>query len=176
MEQHCIFADIDGLRDHALLDEVLEGGLGDPEPADVLGELELREVGGGDAGELEHRATGGHLDPTMFAAFAPHVLPLTVEEGIANGVAPVRRAMHVHPMSLSAFGLMLGAVYMATDLVSSPLTQKGIWIYSIGIGVLVVLIRVWGGLPEGVMYAILLMNAATPLINRFTRTRVYGYK
>ena len=75
-----------------------------------------------------------------------------------------------------AGGLLLGAVYMATDLVSSPLTQKGIWIYSIGIGVLVVLIRVWGGLPEGVMYAILLMNAATPLINRFTKTRVYGYK
>jgi Na+-translocating ferredoxin:NAD+ oxidoreductase subunit D len=74
-----------------------------------------------------------------------------------------------------AGGMLLGTVYMATDLVTSPLTQKGIWIYSIGIGVLVVLIRVWGGLPEGVMYAILLMNAATPLINRFTRTRVYGY-
>lgn len=75
-----------------------------------------------------------------------------------------------------AGGMLLGTVYMATDLVSSPLTPKGIWIYSIGIGLLVVLIRVWGGLPEGVMYAILLMNAATPLINRFTRTRVYGYK
>ena len=74
-----------------------------------------------------------------------------------------------------AGGLLLGTVYMATDLVTSP-TPKGIWIYSIGIGLLVVLIRVWGGLPEGVMYAILLMNAATPLINKFTRTRVYGYK
>ena len=76
---------------------------------------------------------------------------------------------------LLAGGLLLGTVYMATDPVSSPLAPKGVWIYSIGIGLLVVLIRLWGGLPEGVMYAILLMNAATPLINRFVRPRVYGY-
>lgn len=75
-----------------------------------------------------------------------------------------------------AGGLLLGTVYMATDLVTSPLTAKGVWIFAIGIGILVVMIRVWGGLPEGVMYAILLMNAVTPLINRFTKTRVYGYK
>ena len=72
-------------------------------------------------------------------------------------------------------GLMLGTVYMATDLVSSPLTPKGLWIYGIGIGLLVVLIRLFGGLPEGVMYAILLMNAATPLINRATKIKPYGY-
>ena len=74
-----------------------------------------------------------------------------------------------------AGGLLLGAVYMATDPVTSPLTPGGIWIYGAGIGVLVVLIRIWGGLPEGVMYAILLMNAAVPLINRFVKTRVYGH-
>jgi len=74
-----------------------------------------------------------------------------------------------------AGGLLLGAVYMATDYVTSPLTNRGLWIYGFGIGFLVVLIRVWGGLPEGVMYAILLMNAATPLINRYVKTRVYGY-
>jgi len=73
-------------------------------------------------------------------------------------------------------GLLLGAVYMATDLVTSPITPRGIWIYGIGIGLLVVLIRLWGGLPEGVMYAILLMNAATPLINRFTKIRTYGHR
>jgi H+/Na+-translocating ferredoxin:NAD+ oxidoreductase subunit D len=73
-------------------------------------------------------------------------------------------------------GLLLGTVYMATDLVTSPLTPKGIWIYGIGIGIFIVLIRNWGGLPEGVMYAILLMNAATPLINRFTKIRTYGHK
>ena len=72
-------------------------------------------------------------------------------------------------------GLLLGTVFMATDLVTSPITPKGLWIYGIGIGLLVVLIRLWGGLPEGVMYAILLMNAATPLINRFTKIKPYGY-
>jgi electron transport complex protein RnfD len=78
--------------------------------------------------------------------------------------------------SVFSGGLMLGAIYMATDPVSSPLTPKGAWIFGIGIGVLVMLIRVFGGLPEGVMYAILLMNAATPLIDRYTQPRVFGRK
>ncbi len=71
-------------------------------------------------------------------------------------------------------GLLLGAVFMATDPVTSPFTNRGCWIFGAGIGILVVLIRIFGGLPEGVMYAILLMNAVTPLINRVTRQRVYG--
>ena len=73
-------------------------------------------------------------------------------------------------------GFLIGAIFMATDLVTSPITPKGIWIFGIGIGFFIVLIRLWGGLPEGVMYAILLMNATTPLINRFTKIRTYGYK
>lgn len=77
--------------------------------------------------------------------------------------------------TLFSGGLLLGTVYMATDLVTSPITQKGLWIYGFGIGFLVVLIRYWGGLPEGVMYAILLMNAGTPLINRFTKIKPYGH-
>ena len=75
---------------------------------------------------------------------------------------------------LFAGGLMLGAVFMATDPVTSPITQKGCWIFGAGIGILVLLIRNFGGLPEGVMYAILLMNSVTPLINRVTQARVYG--
>ena len=71
-------------------------------------------------------------------------------------------------------GLMLGALYMATDLVTSPITHKGAWIFGIGIGLLVVLIRIWGGLPEGVMYAILLMNAVVPALNRLTQPAVFG--
>ncbi|VAX10128.1 Electron transport complex protein RnfD [hydrothermal vent metagenome] len=71
-------------------------------------------------------------------------------------------------------GMLLGAIFMATDPVTSPLTSKGIWIFAIGIGFLVVLIRVFGGFPEGIMYAILLMNAATPLIDRYTQPRVFG--
>jgi H+/Na+-translocating ferredoxin:NAD+ oxidoreductase subunit D len=71
-------------------------------------------------------------------------------------------------------GLMLGAVYMATDMVTSPVTNRGRWIFGIGIGLLVVVIRIWGGLPEGVMYAILFMNALVPFINRATQPRVFG--
>jgi electron transport complex protein RnfD len=71
-------------------------------------------------------------------------------------------------------GLILGAVYMATDMVTSPVTNKGKWIFGAGIGLIVVIIRVWGGLPEGVMYAILFMNALTPFINRATQPRVFG--
>lgn len=71
-------------------------------------------------------------------------------------------------------GLMLGAVYMATDMVTSPITNLGKWVFGVGIGILVVVIRVWGGLPEGVMYAILFMNALTPFINRATQPRVFG--
>ncbi len=70
--------------------------------------------------------------------------------------------------------LMLGAVYMATDMVTSPITNAGKWVFGVGIGVLVVVIRIWGGLPEGVMYAILFMNALTPFINRATQPRVFG--
>ncbi|MCF8257143.1 MAG: RnfABCDGE type electron transport complex subunit D [Flavobacteriales bacterium] len=73
-------------------------------------------------------------------------------------------------------GLLLGTVYMATDLVTSPITPRGLWIYGFGIGFFVVLIRLWGGLPEGVMYAVLLMNSCTPIINRFTKIKPYGYK
>ena len=71
-------------------------------------------------------------------------------------------------------GLMLGAVFMATDMVTSPTTPKGAWIYGVGIGAMVVLIRLWGGLPEGVMYAILFMNAFVPFINRATQPRLFG--
>ena len=76
-------------------------------------------------------------------------------------------------MTLSG-GLMLGAVFMATDMVGSPMTHLGAVIYGVLIGVLVVAIRVWGGMPEGVMYAILLGNAVTPLIDQQIQPRVYG--
>lgn len=71
-------------------------------------------------------------------------------------------------------GLMLGAVFMATDPVSSPVTPRGCWVFGFGVGLLVVVIRQFGGLPEGVMYSILLMNAATPIIDRYTQPRIYG--
>ncbi len=75
---------------------------------------------------------------------------------------------------MMAGGFMIGAFFMATDWVSSPITPKGMWIFGIGIGFVVVLIRLFGGLPEGVMYAILFMNAFVPLINKYTQPRIFG--
>jgi H+/Na+-translocating ferredoxin:NAD+ oxidoreductase subunit D len=71
-------------------------------------------------------------------------------------------------------GLMLGAVFMATDMATSPVTPRGMWIYGGIIGLLTVMIRYYSGLPEGVMYAILIGNAATPLIERFTQPTPFG--
>jgi electron transport complex protein RnfD len=71
-------------------------------------------------------------------------------------------------------GLMLGAVFMATDPVTSPVTPIGSWLFAIGVGALVIAIRQFGGLTEGVMYAILFMNAFTPLIDRITQPKIYG--
>jgi electron transport complex protein RnfD len=75
---------------------------------------------------------------------------------------------------LFAGGLMIGALYMATDMVTSPITKKGCVFFGIGIGALVIVIRLFGGLAEGVMYAILFMNALVPLINRGTKPRIFG--
>jgi electron transport complex protein RnfD len=71
-------------------------------------------------------------------------------------------------------GLMLGAVFMATDMVTSPITPRATWIYGTLIGVLVVVIRTWGGMPEGVMYAILLGNAVAPHLDRWSQPKVFG--
>ncbi len=73
-------------------------------------------------------------------------------------------------------GLILGAFFMATDYVTSPLTRKGQLIFGMGCGLLTAVIRLWGGYPEGVSYAILMMNAATPIIDRYTKNRIYGTK
>jgi electron transport complex protein RnfD len=92
--------------------------------------------------------------------------------GALHAIDPARYASAA--VMLLSGGLMLGAVFMATDMVTAPVTNGGRWLFGAGVGALVVIIRVWGGLPEGVMYAILLMNALVPFINRATQPRVFG--
>ena len=75
---------------------------------------------------------------------------------------------------LLAGGAMLGAIFMATDYVTSPMTPKGMIIYGVGIGVITMVIRMWGAYPEGMSFAILLMNAVTPLINKYVKPRRFG--
>lgn len=71
-------------------------------------------------------------------------------------------------------GLLIGALFMATDMVTSPVSNKGAIIFAVGCGVLTALIRLMGGYPEGVSYSIILMNTAVPLIDRHTRPRTFG--
>ena len=96
-------------------------------------------------------------------------------------VAVMATALHLssdvfaHPIAvLLSGGLMLGAIFMATDYVTSPMTPRGQIIYGIGIGVLTVVIRNWGSYPEGMSFAILIMNAMTPLINNYVKPKRFG--
>jgi len=92
--------------------------------------------------------------------------------GLCHLVDPTRYASPIfHVLS---GGLMLGAWFMATDMVTTPVSRRGMLIFGVGCGLLTAVIRLWGGYPEGVSFAILLMNAATPLIDRYTKPRVFG--
>ena len=77
---------------------------------------------------------------------------------------------------LLAGGALLGAIYMATDYSTSPMTHKGMIIYGVGIGVITMVIRLWGAYPEGMSFAIFIMNAATPLINKYCKPKRFGTK
>jgi electron transport complex protein RnfD len=82
---------------------------------------------------------------------------------------------YANPMiHLLSGGAILGAFYMATDLVTSPMTKKGMVIFAIGIGVITMVIRLFGAYPEGVSFAILIMNAFVPLINTYFKPRRFG--
>ena len=100
------------------------------------------------------------------------VLAVIVFSGVFHWLQPDK---YPGPLfMLFSGGLMLGAVFMATDMVASPITNLGCFIYGLMIGVLVVVIRYWSGLPEGVMYAILFMNAVSPHIDNFIQPVVFG--
>lgn len=89
----------------------------------------------------------------------------------------INPAMYAAPLfHLFAGGAILGAVYMATDYVTSPMSKSGMVVYGVGIGVLTMLIRTWGAYPEGMSFAILVFNAATPLINMYLKPKRFGVK
>ena len=85
------------------------------------------------------------------------------------------RAAYPDPVfMLFSGGLIFGALFMASDMVASPMTSTGVWVYGAFIGIVTIVIRILGALPEGVMFAILLGNAVSPLINEITQPRIYG--
>ena len=94
-----------------------------------------------------------------------------VFSGLLHLVSPV----YANPVQvILSGGLMLGAIFMATDYVTSPMTHQGQLIYGVAIGVLTVVIRNWGSYPEGMSFAILIMNAFTPLINTYVKPKRFG--
>ncbi|MDH6356157.1 RnfABCDGE type electron transport complex subunit D [Parabacteroides sp. PF5-9] len=102
------------------------------------------------------------------------LLTVLVFTGIMHGVNPDK---YVNPLiHLLSGGLLLGAIFMATDYVTSPLSKKGMLIYGVGIGILTTVIRLWGSYPEGMSFAILIMNAFTPLINNYVKPKHFGGK
>lgn len=102
------------------------------------------------------------------------IIGILIFGGIFNTIDPVKYPPAI--FHLFAGGFMLGAFFMATDYVTSPVTSKGMWIYGFGISLVIIIIRLFGGVPEGVMYAILFMNAFVPLINRYTVPKPFGKK
>jgi electron transport complex protein RnfD len=100
------------------------------------------------------------------------LLSLTVFTGAFWLANPAKYASPL--FHILAGGLLIGAFFMATDMVTSPINPLGTWIYALGIGIVVGLIRLFGGFAEGVMYSILFMNAFVPLLNRYTRPRILG--
>lgn len=91
------------------------------------------------------------------------------------GLLHLANPIYANPMqAIFSGGLMLGACYMATDYVTSPMTPKGQLIYGVCIGLLTVIIRNWGAYPEGLSFAIIIMNAFTPLINNYCKPKRFG--
>ncbi len=100
------------------------------------------------------------------------ILTVAVFTGIMHWINPEQYASPlIHVLS---GGLLLGAIFMATDYVTSPMSKNGMIIYAIGIGVLTSVIRLFGAYPEGVSFAILIMNAFTPLINTYVKPKRFG--
>lgn len=128
---------------------------------------------GGSLGEVAALALLIGFVYMLFAKIITWHIPLTifatvfVFSGILNLCDPVQFAPPL--FHLLTGGMILGAVFMATDYVTSPMATKGMIIYGIGIGVITVVIRLFGAYPEGMSFAILIMNAFTPLINRYCK-------
>lgn len=96
---------------------------------------------------------------------------------VFSGLMHLANPVYANPLAvIFSGGLMLGAIFMATDYVTSPMTHKGMLIYGVCIGLLTVIIRNWGSYPEGMSFAILIMNAFTPLINTYVKPKRFGEK
>jgi len=133
---------------------------------------------GGSMGEIAALALLLGLGYMLFRKVIKIHIPLSIflTIGVFTGILwLVNPQSNADPMfHLLTGGVMLGAIFMATDYVTSPMSVKGMWIYGIGIGIITVSIRVFGAYPEGISFAILIMNAFVPLINMYVKPNRFG--
>lgn len=162
---------VDAVTGPTFLGSLAEGGVAGLSVQDAL-------FHGGSAGEISDLALlAGFVYLLVRRVIKPWITlsiwgAVLVFAGIMFLVSP-----EVYPNPLAALftgGLMLGSIFMATDYVTSPMTNKGGVIFGVGIGLLTLVIRYWGSYPEGVSFAILLMNACVPLINKFCPSKKFG--
>lgn len=162
------------LKTHLMLKGTLHGltmgGLIDPLVGNIggcIGEISVIALALGGVYLLVRKVISWHIP----VAFLGTVFLTT---GLLWLVNPAR---FINPFfHLFTGGLFLGAIYMATDMVTTPMTRSGMLVFGMGCGFITFVIRVFGGYPEGVSFSILLMNAATPLIDRFTSPKPFGWE
>lgn len=114
---------------------------------------------------LWRRVITWHIPVVILATIA-------VFSGVLFAINP---EMYMNPLfHILTGGVLLGSIFMATDYVTSPMTVRGVVIYAVGIGLITIIIRLWGAYPEGISFAILIMNAVTPLINKYVKPKRFG--
>jgi electron transport complex protein RnfD len=162
---------------------VMKEGLANSSASDLMSELPSYSnmlLGNmmGSAGEVAAAALLLGLIYMLYKKIITWHIPLTILATVAvfQGILwLVNPEQYADPLfHLLTGGLLLGAIYMATDYVTSPMTKKGMIIYAVFIGLLTVIIRNWGAYPEGVQFAILIMNMFVPLLNKFIKPKRFG--
>ena len=136
-----------------------------------LGEVAALALLAGFAYLLWRRVIRWHVPVTVLATMAVFAFVYALGKGMTGAALWQLPLFHV-----LAGGAILGAVFMATDYSTSPMTVRGGVIFAAGIGVITMLIRLWGAYPEGMSFAILIMNACVPLINKYVRPKRFGVK
>ena len=136
-----------------------------------LGEVAALALLAGFAYLLWRRVIRWHVPVTVLATMAVFAFVYALGKGKTGAALWQLPLFHV-----LAGGAILGAVFMATDYSTSPMTVRGGVIFAAGIGVITMLIRLWGAYPEGMSFAILIMNACVPLINKYVKPKRFGVK
>lgn len=166
---------LDATTGATLLAIIKEGGADIPMNINMLlgdkpgsiGEVSAIALFIGMAYMLIRKIISWHIPVSIFAT-------VIVFSGILHLINPMAYASPF--LHLLTGGLMLGAIFMATDYVTSPMNPRGMLVYGVGIGLLTIIIRTWGAYPEGISFAILIMNGFTPLINFYIKPKRFGEK